>query len=142
MILDSFECIGKFGFEFLLYGLECSDLAYVDLLLRQVWENLISNALKYSSRCAQPAIEVSGHRDHAETVYCVRDNGVGFSMEHANKLFGVFQRLHHEDQFSGTGVGLAIVQRLVSRHGGRVWAEGKVDEGAVFSFALPHGDGT
>jgi PAS domain S-box-containing protein len=109
-------------------------------LLRQVWVNLIGNAVKYSSKAAQPFIQVSGRRVGAENQYSVRDNGVGFNMEYAEKLFGVFQRLHHADEFGGTGVGLAIVHRVVTRHGGRVWAEGKVDHGAVFSFALPQGD--
>ena len=106
-------------------------------MLRQVWTNLISNAIKYSSKVAQPLIEVSGRPGAAENIYWVRDNGVGFNMDYAGKLFGVFQRLHRADEFSGTGVGLAIVQRIVSRHGGRVWAESRVNDGAVFSFALP-----
>jgi PAS domain S-box-containing protein len=108
-------------------------------LLRQVWANLLANAVKYSSKTARPRIEVSGRRDGAENCYSVRDNGVGFNMAYADKLFGVFQRLHRADEFSGTGVGLAIVHRVVTRHGGRVWAEGEVDRGAVFSFALPAG---
>jgi light-regulated signal transduction histidine kinase (bacteriophytochrome) len=106
-------------------------------LLRQVWTNLIANAIKFSGKAAQPRIEVSGRRDAAENVYSVCDNGVGFNMEYADKLFGVFQRLHRADEFSGTGVGLAIVQRVVTRHGGRVWADGKVNGGAMFSFSLP-----
>jgi PAS domain S-box-containing protein len=106
-------------------------------LLRQVWTNLIANAIKYSGKAAEPRIEVSGRQDAAENVYSVRDNGVGFNMEYADKLFGVFQRLHRADEFSGTGVGLAIVQRVVARHGGRVWADGKVNGGAMFSFSLP-----
>jgi len=109
-------------------------------LLRQVWVNLIDNAVKYSSRAAQPFIQVSGRRVGTENQYSVRDNGVGFDMEYAEQLFGVFQRLHRADEFGGTGVGLAIVHRVVTRHGGRVWAEGKVNHGAVFSFALPQGD--
>jgi PAS domain S-box-containing protein len=108
-------------------------------LLRQVWANLIANAVKYSSKAARPFIQVSGRQVGAENHYSVRDNGVGFNMEYAGQLFRVFQRLHRADEFSGTGVGLAIVQRVVTRHGGRVWAEGKVDHGAVFSFALPIG---
>ncbi|MDP8985787.1 MAG: PAS domain-containing protein [Pseudomonadota bacterium] len=107
------------------------------VLLRQVWTNLISNAVKYSSTRTQPRIVVSGRQSASENLYSVRDNGVGFSMDYIDKLFGVFQRLHHPSDFAGTGVGLAIVQRIVSRHGGRVWAEGRVDEGAIFSFALP-----
>ncbi len=109
-------------------------------LLRQVWANLIANAVKYSSRAARPFIQVSGRQVGAENHYSVRDNGVGFNMEYAGQLFRVFQRLHRADEFSGSGVGLAIVHRVVTRHGGRVWAEGKVDHGAVFSFALPSGD--
>jgi PAS domain S-box-containing protein len=108
-------------------------------LLRQVWTNLLSNALKYSGKAARPRIEVSGRQTALESSYSVRDNGVGFDMTYADKLFGVFQRLHRADEFDGTGVGLAIVQRVVARHGGRVWAEGKVNEGATFSFALPRG---
>ena len=106
-------------------------------LLRQVWTNLVANAIKYSSKVPHPVIEVTGQENATETVYSIRDNGVGFNMEYVKKLFGVFHRLHRADEFSGTGVGLAIVHRVVTRHGGRVWAEGKVNEGAVFSFALP-----
>jgi PAS domain S-box-containing protein len=107
------------------------------VLLRQVWTNLISNAVKYSSKAKQPVISVSGSQLATENHYSVRDNGVGFNMDYVEKLFGVFQRLHRNDEFSGTGVGLAIVHRVVTRHGGRVWAEGRVNDGAVFTFALP-----
>lgn len=106
-------------------------------LLKQVWINLISNAVKYSSKTEQPEIRVSGEERDAEVVYCVRDNGVGFDMQYYAKLFEVFQRLHSESNFPGTGVGLAIVQKIVTRHGGRVWAEGKVNAGATFFFSLP-----
>jgi signal transduction histidine kinase len=106
-------------------------------LIKLVWTNLLSNAIKFSGKREQPVIEVSGPEDGAESVYCVKDNGAGFDMQYYNKLFGVFQRLHGNDEFPGTGVGLAIVRRIVSRHGGRVWAEGKVDEGAAFYFSLP-----
>ncbi|HSC05755.1 MAG TPA: cache domain-containing protein [Steroidobacteraceae bacterium] len=109
------------------------------VLLKQAWANLIANAVKFSSKRERPTIEVSGGEHGAETVYCVKDNGVGFDMRFYDKLFGVFQRLHHADEFPGTGVGLAIVQRVVSRHGGRVWAEGKVGEGAAFYFSIPKG---
>lgn len=109
-------------------------------LLRQVWANLIANARKYSGKKAQPVIEIGGRVEDRETAYWVRDNGAGFDMRYYDKLFGVFQRLHAEDEFAGSGVGLAIVDRVVTRHGGRVWAEGKTDVGATFHFALPtHG---
>jgi PAS domain S-box-containing protein len=106
-------------------------------LLRQVLVNLLSNAIKFSSLRGRAVIEVTGRADGAELIYAVRDNGAGFDMDFADKLYGVFQRLHTEDEFPGTGVGLAIVQRIVHRHGGRVWAAGVVDEGATFFFSLP-----
>lgn len=106
-------------------------------MFRQVFVNLISNAIKYS-RGRNPAIlEIGARIDLKETVYWVRDNGVGFEMEYAHKLFGVFQRLHTSQEFDGTGVGLALVQRIVQRHGGRVWAEGRPGEGAAFFFTQP-----
>jgi light-regulated signal transduction histidine kinase (bacteriophytochrome) len=106
-------------------------------IIRQVWVNLISNALKFSSKKPKSVIEIGSKTEGPETIYFVKDNGAGFDMEYSNKLYGVFQRLHRADDFEGTGVGLAIVQRIVSRLGGRVWAEGKIDEGATFYFALP-----
>ena len=109
-------------------------------LMRQVWTNLIGNALKYSGKRADPRVEIGGRQEGSENVYWVRDNGVGFDMRYAAKLFGVFQRLHRSDEFEGTGVGLATVQRVVARHGGRVWAESKLGEGACFAFSLPRGD--
>jgi len=108
-------------------------------LLKQVWANLLGNAIKFSGKRERPVVEVSGHEDGTESVYCVKDNGAGFDMRYYDKLFGVFQRLHRTEEFAGTGVGLAIVQRVVLRHGGRVWAEGKVGEGAAFYFSLPRG---
>lgn len=106
-------------------------------LLRQVWLNLVSNALKYTSRCALAVIEVEGHSEGEARAYSVRDNGVGFDPKHADALFEVFYRLHGVEEFEGTGIGLAIVKRVIERHGGRVWAEGQVNSGATFRFTLP-----
>jgi len=106
-------------------------------LLRQVWSNLVGNAIKYSTRADLPRVEISARSNRTEIIYTVRDNGAGFDMRYYDKLFNVFQRLHSSEEFEGTGVGLAIVQRVVSRHGGRVWGEGDVGAGASFHFALP-----
>ncbi|MFZ6639658.1 sensor histidine kinase [Undibacterium sp. TC4M20W] len=108
-------------------------------LLKQAWLNLLSNAIKYSSKAEKPAVQISGVIEGDEIVYAVKDNGVGFNMEYYDKLFGVFQRLHHSSEFSGTGVGLAIVQRVLKRHGGRIWAESSLNQGATFFFSLPIG---
>ncbi|HEV2111169.1 MAG TPA: CHASE3 domain-containing protein [Gammaproteobacteria bacterium] len=106
-------------------------------LIKQVWINLIGNAVKYSGKRPSPRIEIDGREEQDKIVYTVRDNGVGFDMQYYDKLFGVFQRLHGVEEFSGTGVGLAIVMRIVTRHGGQVWAEAAVEEGAAFHFSLP-----
>lgn len=107
------------------------------VLLKQVWVNLISNAVKFTRKSGHPRIEIGYFaREGTEQVYYVRDNGVGFDMKQADKLFRVFQRLHGEEEFEGTGVGLAIVARIIRRHGGRVWAEGEVGKGATFYFTL------
>jgi PAS domain S-box-containing protein len=108
-------------------------------MLRQVWTNLLSNAVKFTSKQEQARITVDATDHEDEVVYCVRDNGAGFEMQYVDKIFAVFQRLHTEREFPGTGVGLALVQRIIFRHGGRVWAEGAVDLGAVFCFALQKG---
>ena len=106
-------------------------------MIKQVWINLLGNALKYSSNNERVQIEIGSEENEKSVTYYVRDNGVGFDMQYSNKLFGVFQRLHTEDEFEGTGVGLAIVKRIISRHNGNIWAEGKVGEGATFYFTLP-----
>lgn len=106
-------------------------------LLRQVFANLLSNAFKFTRRRERAVVEVDCRRNDGEHVFTVRDNGAGFDMKYAAKLFGVFQRLHSQEEFAGTGVGLSLVQRIVTRHGGRIWAEAEVEKGAAFHFSLP-----
>jgi len=132
------------GREHQAIGVEAAQLpaAFGDRnLLRQVWINLIGNAVKYSSKRESPRVRITGRSYQTaagtECEYCIEDNGVGFDMKYHHKLFGVFQRLHSSGEFPGTGVGLAIVQRVVVRHNGRVWAKGRLNEGASFYFSLP-----
>ncbi|HLC83510.1 MAG TPA: PAS domain S-box protein, partial [Bacteroidia bacterium] len=106
-------------------------------LLHQVMYNLLSNAVKYSSKAKKPLIEISSEAKHGEIIYSIKDNGAGFDMRYSDKLFGVFQRLHSQEEFEGTGVGLAIVQRVIAKHNGSVWAKGEVNKGATFNFSLP-----
>jgi light-regulated signal transduction histidine kinase (bacteriophytochrome) len=107
-------------------------------MLRLVIANLISNALKYTQHREQPKIEIGGESRPGDDLFWIKDNGAGFSMDYAHKLFGVFQRLHSDTEFAGTGIGLATARRIVNRHGGRIWAEAAVDRGAAFYVSLPH----
>lgn len=109
-------------------------------LLKHVFTNLLSNAIKYSSKKENPRIAIKSKRENGELIYSISDNGVGFDMHYVDKLFGVFQRLHSDEEFSGTGVGLAIVQRIINKHDGKVWAKAREGHGATFFFSLPDMD--
>jgi chemotaxis family two-component system sensor kinase Cph1 len=106
------------------------------ILIKQVFQNLIANALKFTRTRESAVIEISQHQENGQMVIAIADNGVGFSMKYKDKLFGVFQRLHRAEDFEGTGIGLATVQRIIHKHGGRVWAEAELDQGAKFYFTL------
>jgi len=107
------------------------------VLIKQVWVNLISNAIKYSHHQEETIIEIGSYKEDFKIIYYVKDNGVGFDMQYYDKLFGVFQRLHSQDEFEGTGIGLAIVQKIINHHTGKVWATSKINEGSCFYFSLP-----
>lgn len=106
-------------------------------LVGQIWENLLGNAIKFTSRKDLASIEISGECQSGQAVYWIKDNGVGFNMKAADQLFGVFQKLHPEEEFEGSGIGLALVQRLVRRHSGDIRGEAEVGKGATFCFQLP-----
>jgi PAS domain S-box-containing protein len=127
------EVLEKFTFKVSNLPNVSADLT----LLRQVWTNLISNAIKYTSHQPDPQIEIDGYTEQSNCIYLIRDNGVGFNPHYKDRLFGIFQRLHQESEFEGTGVGLTIVQRIIQRHGGRVWAESEPGKGATFYVSLP-----
>ncbi len=124
--------------EKFVFSTSALPVAYGDpTLMRQVWSNLLSNAIKYTLPKEERRIEVGGYPKDGMNIYYVKDNGVGFNPEYTHKLFGVFQRLHKADEFEGNGVGLAIVQRIIHRHGGLAWAEGKIDQGTTIYFSIP-----
>lgn len=134
-VISELEGQNKINAEIVIHPLKSAEGDAA--LLYQVWTNLISNAIKYSGKRTTPLIEVGFAESADEYIYSIKDNGTGFNMDYAHKLFGVFQRLHDNKDFEGTGIGLAIVKRVVAKHGGSVWAEGELDKGATFYFSLP-----
>ena len=136
ILRDSESVIGDRQIEFVIADLPKCEAD--SSLLTQVWINLISNAIKYTSKTENARIEIGCQVINSKNTYFIRDNGAGFDMQYADKLFGVFQRMHLERDFEGTGIGLAIVQRIVQRHGGQIWAEAAVNQGATFFFTIPN----
>jgi signal transduction histidine kinase len=133
-----FELNSQIDASKLVIRLNSLDAGLGDLnLVKQIWVNLISNSIKFTGKNPKGVIEIGSEKLKDEIIYYIRDNGAGFDMNYYDKLFGVFQRLHTEKEFEGTGVGLAIASRIVSRHGGRIWAKGEINKGATFSFSLP-----
>ena len=132
---DEVNTGNKNNLELILHPLSGAVADYS--LIKQVMINLLSNAIKFSSKQSKPRIEISSSINEKEIIFSIKDNGVGFDMKYVNKLFGVFQRLHSTDEFEGTGVGLATVHRIITKHGGNVWAESFLNEGATFYFSLP-----
>ncbi len=136
-VVEEYREAGNYKAEIIIRPLP---IAHADpSLLYHVLVNLIGNALKYSAKNENPHIEISSYQENGEVVFCIADNGVGFDMKYAHKLFGVFQRLHSDRDFEGTGVGLATVHRIIDRHGGRIWAQAEVGVGARFYFTFPQG---
>jgi len=132
------ELIFEEGENFPVFTIKLLPAAKVDQsLIKQVWINLVSNAIKYSKYKPITNIEIGAYEKDKLVVYYVKDEGAGFDMQYYDKLFGVFQRLHSQEEFEGTGIGLAIVQKIVHRHGGTVWAESTLNEGTCFYFSLP-----
>ncbi len=120
------------------FKIESLPSAHADFaLLNHVWTNLISNAIKYSSKKDEPVVSIGSKKTEGEVIFFIQDNGAGFNMEYADKLFKVFQRLHSTAEFEGTGVGLALVNRIIEKHNGKIWAEGSINQGATFYFSLP-----
>lgn len=134
-VLKEINISATFNAETKINPLPPADADYA--LLRQVWINLLSNAMKYSSKKEKPEVQIGSTETDNEILFFVKDNGAGFNMKYVDKLFGIFQRLHNPAEFEGTGIGLAIVQRIIAKHGGRVWAEAETNKGATFYFTLP-----
>ena len=140
-IIDNLEIAAQYDHAKINWVIVPLPPVYADMnTIRQVWVNLISNAVKYSSKKETPHIEIGSFMKEGQIVFFIKDNGVGFDEKYRNKLFKVFQRLHSADEFEGTGVGLALVEKIVSKHMGKVWAEAVVDTGATFYFSLPAGN--